>query len=90
MTNEVERVICPICGAETELGAVYSRSGLYWMSGGPDLKKKLQAEFMFGGEGIGEVGLFWASHVSGIFCRKCHRIVLDVPSPRKYFPDLRE
>jgi hypothetical protein len=90
MADELERVICPICGAGAELGAVYSRSGLGWMSGKPDWKKKLQAEFMLGGEGIGEVGLFWASHVAGIFCRQCQRIVLDVPTSRKYFPDLRE
>lgn len=91
MTDETGRVVCPLCGGEAESGAMYSRSALAWLSGKPDLKHRFKAGFLLAGEMIGEVGLFLASHATGIYCRQCRRIILEAPeTPRKYYPDLRE
>ena len=83
-------VKCPLCGAVAEAGAIYAddRSDLRWLAGEPSWRKNVQAA-LAEEKRVGEFGFLLAgTHVRGIYCQSCKRIVIDVPEPVNYFPDV--
>jgi hypothetical protein len=83
-------VKCPLCGAVAETGAIYAndRSDLSWIPGEPSWTKNVKAAWG-ASERVGEYPSWAGTHVRGIFCRSCNRIVIDVPKPVNYYPDVR-
>jgi len=70
--------ICPICGGPVKRGCIYGsdRNALRWLAGEPSLLKNIRAG-AGGGEIIGESPLLSGSHIKGIRCETCKRIIIE-------------
>ncbi len=77
MNNNVE-MKCLICGKHAEEGCIYGadNNALRWISGEASFLKNLKTG-VGKGEIIGESPLLIGSHVKGMRCNSCRKIVVD-------------
>ena len=78
--NDIDpEVICPICGKIANKGCIYGAdsNALRWIEGDPSLFKNLKTGIGLG-KIIGESPLLKGSHIKGIFCIFCNKIIVDM------------
>ena len=74
-----EELKCPICGKIATKGCIYGAdsNALRWIEGDPSLLKNLKTGIGIG-KIIGESPLLKGSHIKGICCASCNKIVVDM------------
>lgn len=75
----MDQIKCPICGNQAEEGCIYGvdRNALRWLSGDPSLLNNVKTGVGMGTI-IGESPLLKGSHVKGLRCTTCNKIVVDI------------
>lgn len=69
---------CPICKKPAEQGCIYGgdQNALRWLKGEPNLLNNIKTG-VGGGEIIGESPMLSGSHIRGIRCSACKRIIIE-------------
>ena len=68
--------VCHFCGGDVEIGCLMGKDSLFafqWYEGDPSFLKNLFPH----GESVGSTDLLHGTHVTGVRCLKCRKIVLD-------------
>lgn len=68
--------VCPFCGGEVEIGCLMGKDSLFafqWYKGDPSFWKNLIPH----GQSVGATDLLHGTHMTGVCCLKCRKIVLE-------------
>ena len=71
-----ENARCPFCHGETEFGCLMGKDsllGFQWYDGHPSFWKNAIPH----GESVGGYNLLTGTHLTGLRCRNCRKLLLD-------------